>query len=165
MKKLLGWMALAALAAPTSALAGVGATAHLVSMSDGTATMPTLDYRAKGWLVQVDVLDLVGDLPNKTVNLGFGVSKNVMKKKTDDVGKQIEGVVMPGVAARVWSNTASETTVFNAVAQVRLGAEMKDDFGFGMYVVPMIGAGNVASPTGDLGLTWGGGLQVSAWIK
>lgn len=161
MKSLLGLGALLALVVPGIAHAGVGTTAYMSHLSDGTAWWPSLDVRTKGWLVQIHALDLVGSLPNKYVDVGFDVTKNVVKKKVDE---DIEGVVMPGLGARFYSaDTRFSNPQFNVVVETRMGAEIKKGAGFGMYVVPMIGVGNVA--TGNFGVTYGGGLQVSAWVK
>lgn len=168
MKTLLGWIALAALALPAQALAGVGATAHLGGLSDGSTKAPTLDYRTHGWLIQLDVLDLVGYLPSDQMDVQIDVTKNVLKKKKDDVGKQVEGVFMPGAGFRVVNWSKLDETRYNFVVESRLGAEMKNDVGFGMYVVPMIGVGNIGGLTtgsDKMSVAWGGGLQVSAWVK
>ncbi|MFZ5476489.1 MAG: hypothetical protein ACOZNI_06890 [Myxococcota bacterium] len=162
MKKLLG--ALALFAATTSpAWAGFGATAYMGSYQDGTAWYPSLDYRAKGILVQVHLLDWIqgvdvttGD-PVFAVNAGADVTGIAVKRK---VGPDVEGVFMPGAGVRITS--ISDTMFWNVMAQGRLGAEMKQGMGFGIYVVPAVGVTNMV--TGDLGLNYGGTLQVSTWF-
>jgi hypothetical protein len=158
MKKLLGLFGLAALFA-SPAYAGFGATAHLGGTSDGTTWAPSLDYRGGGWLVQIHAIDLIGQLPNKYVDLGVDVSGVAMKRK---VAEDIEGVLMPGVSLQLYSPTSFSSPGFHAVAETRLGAEIKQKMGFGMYVVPQLGVSNL---TGKMGVTYGGSLQVSAWFR
>ena len=47
------------IASTSPAWAGVGATAYVGGYQDGTAWHPSLDYRAKGILVQLHVLDWI----------------------------------------------------------------------------------------------------------
>ena len=141
------------------AWAGVGTTATFSATSDGPTWTPSLDYRAGGWLVQVHLLDLIGGLPNKVVNTGVDVTNVVVKRK---VAQDVEGVLMPGIGARLFADSGFETVGFNIVAKARIGAEIKQGMGFGVYVVPTIGASNLV--TGDVGLAYGGGVEISAWF-
>lgn len=163
MKKLLALAALVLSSSP--AHAGVGSTAFLGATSDGTAWAPSLDIRSEGWLVQIHALDLIGMLPSKYINVGLDVSKIAVKRK---VGEEVEGVFMPGASVRFLADTGFASKNFNVLAEARLGAEMKQGMGFGLYVVPQIGVGNLASvgnPGGDFGLVYGGSLQASVWFK
>lgn len=179
MKKLLGTLGLAALLAPSAAFAGVGATiaqgnyfGHPGAGSYPGAA-PTIDYRAKGLLVQVHALELVGSIANQdadNVNLyspdlatGVGVSTVVTKKK---VAPEVEGVVMPGghiffAQDKVGSESYSG---FNFDVEARMGMEMKKGAGFGVYVVPMIGVGKLPGDNQDMKVHTGGTLQVSFWL-
>ncbi len=148
-----------ALLASTPAWAGIGTTASMAATTDGTAWMPSLDYRSSGWLVQVHALDLIAGLPDRLINTGVDVTTIAIKKK---VATDIEGVVMPGGGARLYADTSFDTVGFNVLAQARIGAEVKQGMGFGVYVVPQLGVSNLV--TGKVGLTAGGGLQVSAWF-
>ena len=161
MKKLLGLIGLvAALSSP--AHAGVGSTAYLGGTVDGTQWVPSLDIRASGWLVQIHVLDTaVGFATSATpgsfvLNTGADVTKIVAKRK---IAAELEGVFMPGGGFRV-VNTPG-TFGFNVNLEGRLGAELKDSAGIGMYVVPMIGLSNLG---GNTGVNYGGSLQVSVWF-
>jgi len=162
MKKLFVLLGLA-LAASAPAHAGFGMTAAMGSTNDGAALgilAPTLDYRAGGVLVQAHLLDLIGELPNKNLDIGFDVSGIALKRK---VGADIEGVFMPGGSVTIHSDTGFSSVGWQVLAQTRMGAEIKQGMGFGVYVVPVIGASNLL--TGDVGLAYGGTLQVSAWFK
>jgi len=156
MKKLL---VLAALLAPASAFAGVGTTAHLTAATDGTSWVPSLDYRAKGILVQVHLLDTFGSMAaggKFGLNTGVDVTYAALKKQ---VAAETEGVIMPGGSIRI----ADQGDIgFNVLAQMRMGAEMKKGMGFGIYVVPQLGISTLGG--GDVHLAYGGGLQVSAWL-
>jgi hypothetical protein len=158
MKKLIA--ALSALLVASPAWAGVGATASMTAASDGTAWAPSIDYRGGGWLVQVHALDLIGGLPSKMINTGVDVTTVAVKRK---VAADVEGVVMPGGSARLAADTGFNAVGFNLLAQARMGAEIKQGMGFGVYVVPQIGISNIA--TGKVSLAYGGGLQVSAWFS
>jgi hypothetical protein len=160
MKTLLG--AIGFLIASTSpAWAGTGATAYVGGYADGTRWNPSLDYRAKGILVQLHVLDWV-QAPGASgydfvPNAGVDVTGVAIKKK---VGPDVEGVWMPGGGVRIQSYGG--TLSWNAMAQARFGAEMKQGMGIGVYVVPAVGVTNFL--TGDVGFNYGGSLQVSAWF-
>ncbi|MCB9745407.1 MAG: hypothetical protein H6740_22705 [Alphaproteobacteria bacterium] len=155
-------LGLAALLLPSTAFAGFGASASAYALSDGTAYYPSLDYRAKGFLAQVRLIDTIGHLQNDWFDLGIGGSYMVVNEKA---APEIEGVIMPGMDVRLMvpfgDNNADFS--FNAMAKVRFGAEVKKDMGFGIYVVPQLGVSNIA--TGDVGLAYGGGFEVSAWSK
>lgn len=160
MKKLV--VALAALAFAAPAHAGMGLTANMSGLSDGTYWAPSLDYRSGGWLVQMHVLDLVGNVTNKTVNLGVDVTKITQKEK---IAEDIEGVLMLGGGARVLTNTDFDPLMFNLVGEARMGAERKKKAGIGIYVVPMIGLTNIPTASEEIDLTYGGGVQISTWMK
>lgn len=160
MKKLLATAALAALSflvAP-KAEAGVGMTANLGGWTDGTYWLPSIDYRAKGLLVQVHALDLINGIKGGgfALNTGADVTYVVVKKQ---IAPEIEGVLMPGAGIRV---VDQGDIGFNFMAQARMGMEMKKGMGFGVYVVPGLGISNIG--TGDIGVATGGGVQISSWF-
>ncbi len=159
MKKLL--LLALGLVAAAPAYAGVGATAYVGGTNDGAAMgllAPSLDYRGGGILAQVHLLDLIGELPNERLELGVGVSGVVVKRK---VGQDVEGVIMPGGHVNFGVPTTFKNPSWQILAETRFGAEMKQGMGFGVYVVPQIGVSNF---TGNVGLSYGGTLQVSAWL-
>jgi hypothetical protein len=159
MKKILAALALALVS--TSAHAGIGATASIGGTNDGAVMglqAPSLDWRGGGVLAQVHLLDLIGELTNERVELGVDVSGVVHKRK---VGPDVEGVIMPGGTLNFSTPTSFRNASWQVLAQTRFGAEMKQGMGFGIYVVPQIGVSNF---TGDVGLSYGGTLQVSAWM-
>lgn len=176
-KNLTGLLALVAMFAPGLAHAGFGATAHLGGLSDGTGFSPTLDWRAKGFLVQVNLIDTIGSITDDQLDVGAAFSGVAAKRKIAD---QIEGVMMPGGRVSYYgligdlADAADKAKVqaggFSLAGEFRLGMEMKDKMGFGVYVVPQIGVSNrlgvgtVADDEGEIGLTYGGGLEVSAWF-
>ncbi len=162
-------VSLAAALTPRTAHAGVGFTAGGYAYSDGTNFAPSIDYRAKGWLVQVHLLDLLAGPAaggKFGVNTGLDVTKEAMKRK---VGPEVEGVFMPGLGFRVADSGIYATGAgggssvgFNVMAEGRLGAEMKKGIGFGMYVVPAVGISDIGG--GKIRPNYGGGVEVSAWF-
>jgi hypothetical protein len=160
MKKLLALVGLAALGT-SPAYAGIGATAAIGSTNEAAGVLfaPTLDYRGGGVLAQVHLLDLIGQLPNKYVDVGFDITGVALKRK---VGEDVEGVVMPGAAVLLYAPTSFDSVGFHVLAETRFGAEMKQGAGIGIYVVPQLGVSNL---TGTFGVAYGGSLQVSAWLK
>ena len=144
----------------SEAHAGFGATASLSSLSDGTAWYPSLDYRQKKFVVQVHALELIGGLPADTIN--FGVDGAYVVQKVE-LGNGVDGVVQAGAGFRLLSDTGFDNPTFNFVAKTRMGAELKKGGGFGIYAVPTIGVSSIV--TGDATLTYGGGLEVSFWLK
>jgi hypothetical protein len=167
MKKLLGSLLAFVALGSAPAFAGVGSTAYLQSMNDGTTWYPSLDIHTEGWLVQIHLLDVLSVAgPTKDINFGADVTKVALKRK---VGNDIDGVIAPGVGFRLDAPTSFKNAGFNAVLQARMGAEVKQGMGIGLYVVPELGISNLASvsATGkrQIGVTYGGGLQVSVWTK
>jgi hypothetical protein len=169
-------VALLALALPSSALAGFGATANLTGLSDGTGWAPSIDYRSKGFHLQVQALDLIGGLPNDTLNLGVGFQMIAAKR---EIAQEVEGTVMPGGRARYYSITGDSGDAlskadlanggFNLTGEVKMGMEMKKGMGFGIYVVPEVGVSNIPgigakADDQEITLIYGGGLEVSAWF-
>jgi hypothetical protein len=164
-------VALASLAMASPAFAGFGSTASLplggsgasmsfggttVSMATGLAGAPSLDYRAKGWVVQAPVLDILGSALDDAdgTDLGLAVSYGVHHKK---IAEESEGVLMPGAH---FAHTAMGNS-FGVHA--RLGGEMKKGAGFGLYVVPKLGV-FMPEGGGDTQITTGGALEFSAWF-
>lgn len=158
MKYLSGLLALAALTLPSVAHAGVGSTAYLGGYSDGTGWVPSIDYRDSGLLVQVHLLDLLGGLTMDFTNIGADVTSVIQKRK---VAENVEGVVMLGGAVRYFQVKGLDGD-FNLLLKSRMGAEMKEGAGFGIYVTPAIGI-TTASLSGDMGLAYGGGIEISCW--
>jgi len=149
-------LAAVTLLANTPAWAGIGTTASMAATTDGAAWMPLLDYRSSRSLVHVHAPDLVAGLPNRLIHTGVDVTTiTVKKKRTTD----IEGVLMPGGAAGFYADTSFDSVGLNVLAQARIGAEVKLGMGFGECVVPPLGVSSIM--TGKVGLTAGGGLQVS----
>ncbi len=162
-------VALASLAVASPAFAGFGSTGSLpLGGSGATASLggltgaPTLDYRAKGWVVQAPILDILGsaldkDEKGETVvgtDLGLAVSYAVHKKM---IAEETEGVLMPGAHF-------THTAMGNAFGvHARLGGEMKKGAGFGLYVVPKLGV-FMPEGGGDTAITTGGVLEFSAWF-
>lgn len=151
---------LGALAFAPVAQAGVGVTGYGGALSDGTFWAPSVDIRSSGWLVQIHALDLIGNLPADAIITGVDVSKVTLKR---DIAPEVEGVVMPGAGFGLFTTTDFDPMLFNFTVFSRWGMEMKKGAGFGVYVTPEIGASNRV--TGDVGLVYGGGLEVSVWLK
>lgn len=128
-------------------------------LCDGTSWAPSIDYRAKGWLVQVHALDTLAALTAKSMRFGFDVSGTAIKKK---VANDFEGVFMVGGGFGYYRTGEEGDGSFNFVAKTRLGAERKAGVGLGLYVVPTLGLSTRL--TGETKLTYGGGLEVSAWF-
>lgn len=156
-----GALALAALAQPTPALAGVGTTAAFgggVGVTAGPSA-PTLDYRRGPVLVQLRLLDQLAPLALSGpfyVNTGLDVTAVALHQP---VSPHVEGVIMPG--AGVHLDTAAGLA-WDFVLEARVGAEVQDKMGLGLYVVPTLGLTDRV--TGDLGVAYGGSIQLSVWF-
>lgn len=161
MKKLLfSTLTLLALA-PGAAFAGVGTTAYAGGYVDGTGWLPSLDVRQSGVLVQIHLLDQLipftagGDFQFDT---GVDVTYGVVKKK---IAGDVEGVIMPGGGLALRGPT--DSLGWNLMAEARMGMEMKQGAGFGVYVVPALGVTNMVQ--GKVGLNVGGTTQIEFWLK
>jgi hypothetical protein len=160
-KLLLSALVLAALA-PAPAFAGIGTTAYMGGYTDGTTWIPSLDIRNSGVLVQIHLLDQLIPFTQGgggfVFNTGVDVTTIALKKK---VAPDVEGVIMPGGGIRLAGPT--DGLAWNVMAEARMGMEMKQGAGFGVYVVPALGVTN--GVTGDVGLNVGGTMQVEFWLK
>lgn len=177
MKKILGLIALTAAMAPSAAFAGFGMTASLGGLSDGTSWAPSMDWRSRGFVVNLNAVDLIGGVPDDRLNLGAGFSVIAMKR---EIAQEVEGTLMPGARIRyagflgdtadALSTAKLQDSGFNVTGQLRMGMEMKKGMGFGVYVVPQLGVSNifglgaVGANKAEMSLTYGGGLEVSAWF-
>ncbi|MBM4392921.1 MAG: hypothetical protein FJ090_17485, partial [Deltaproteobacteria bacterium] len=126
--------------------------------------------------INVQAVDLVDALGDDVLNLGAGFAM-VAAKRT--ITPQVEGTVSPGLALRYYSingdagdameKADKQRSGFNLVGQFRMGMEMKEKMGFGVYVVPQLGVTNLKTMGGkeddsEIKLVGGGGLEVSAWF-
>ena len=163
----------AALTAAPAAQAGFGSTAYMVSTNDVPGALgapgwaPTLDYRTGGLLVQFPALNLIGGLAGQRLDFGAAVSGTLAR---GGMSGTTDGVFMLGGAARYFSiNGVDDASAFSLLAKGRLGAEIKKGMGFGIYVVPEFGIstftdGNLDTADRDLGVAWGGGIELSCWF-
>ncbi|MCK6506429.1 hypothetical protein L6R53_24155 [Myxococcota bacterium] len=171
MKRILASLAL--LAAPMTASAGVGFTAHQTwdhatrthaGTGSGWGTrldLPTLDIVNEGLVIQLGALDLVEALTYETVDLNVSVFKTV---KSGPVNGDWKGVLQPGGTLEFNSSGGFnfDPMWIAAIGKARMGFQKAEDFGFGLYVVPGLG---IAYGADEIDLAVSGGLQVSAWMK
>lgn len=155
--------------------AGWGATAFLTSESDlganvigAPAWAPTVDYRRNGLLFQIPALNLIGGMASKNLDLGLGFSGTMLKGAMSGT---TDGVLALGVNGRYFTPTggAKDSSGISLILKARMGAEVKKGMGFGIYVVPQLGISNFAdgkpaTAARDIGLGWGGGLEISTWF-
>lgn len=165
MKRTLATLAL--LAAPMTASAGVGFTAHLESEYStrgfyfSPMNLPTLDIVNEGLVIQLNALDLVEALTYEQLDLGVNVYKTV---KAGPVNDDWKGVLQAGGSLDFVGNPDFSFDPLNLalLGQARMGFQKAQDFGFGVYVVPGLGFGYVAD---EVELMVSGGVQLSAWMK
>jgi len=157
--------ALALLAAPMTASAGVGFTAHQEAKYTARGfyvspmNLPSLDITNEGLVVQIYALDLLEALNYENIDLSVGLYKTVKSGKVTDNWK---GVLQPGGTLDVSTNFDFDPLYLALTGQARMGIQKADDFGFGVYVVPGIG---VADAAGEIEMAVSGGIQISAWMK
>lgn len=176
-KHVLGATALLAASLPSAAFAGIGATASLGGLTDGTAWAPSLDWREKGIHVSLQAFDTIGGLTEDRLNLGLGAAFVAVKRQ---IAPEVEGTFSPGARVRylqymgdtgeALDKAKLQSSGFNVTGEFRMGMEMKKGMGFGVYVVPQLGVSNLftiaTTPADDaeIGLTYGGGVEVSVWF-
>lgn len=167
-----------ALTAAPAAQAGFGSTAYMASTNDVPGALgapgwaPSLDYRVDGLLVQFPALNLIGGLAGQRLDFGLAVSGTLAR---GGMSGTTDGIFMLGGAARYFSiNGVEDASAFSLLAKARLGAEIKKGdkkgMGFGIYVVPEFGIstftdGNLDTADRDLGVAWGGGIELSCWFS
>ena len=161
--------ALALLAAPMTASAGVGFTAHLNQTYTtrgyyySAMNLPTVDITNQGLVIQIHALDLIEGLTYENLDLGVNVYKTFNNGPVNDNWK---GVFQPGGSLDVSTNFDFDPLSMALLFEPRLGFQKAQDFGFGLYVVPGLGFGMGPDGSGDTGieLAVSGGLQVAAWM-
>ncbi len=159
--------ALLLLSAPTAHAVGIGSTAAIgvgdrffggdfFDLGAGLGFAPTLDIHANPVLVQIHVLEFTEALiDDEDIYLGANVLFGVHEAP---VGGQWLGVVEPGFGVDLY---AAGDTWIGLTGQCRLGAQVQEAAGLGVYVVPELGLG---ISDGDADWIAGGTLQVSAWF-
>ena len=176
MKRLLVAAALAVV--PAAAHAGMGLTwqaggtfnspnGHYINVFG----LPTLDFHQQGGMViQVNAMDLIYGLATKTLDANGDTSRAVdlaggvyFTTRRYKVSEDIGGVIQPGARLEVQTNTGFDPLAVTAQAQVRMGAQAQKGMGFGIYVVPGIGAG--LGQDGEADLIMSAGLQISTWLN
>lgn len=152
--------------APAHAV-GVGTTAGLgtggwfgdpglFDLGAGLGFAPTLDIHANPVLVQIHVLEFTEALIDaEDVYLGANVLFGVHEAP---LGGQWLAVVEPGFGMDIY---AAGDTYIQLTGQCRLGGQVQEAAGLGVYVVPEVGLGLT---DGDVDWIAGGTLQVSAWF-
>lgn len=160
MKRFLMTLALAAF--PMIAQAGVGSTYGFGGNLSGVGpALPSLDFNQQGLVVQIHALDLVYYGANGDLLLSGNVFKTMQKAK---VNEDIGGVVQGGGGLAVYMpDFDSDYLAWDVQLKARLGAQTQKGAGFGIYVVPGLGATN--GITGDVGVSASGMVQFSAWMN
>ncbi|MCB9777107.1 MAG: hypothetical protein H6742_00920 [Alphaproteobacteria bacterium] len=157
--------ALALLAAPMTASAGVGFTAHVENNYStrgyyySAMNLPSLDITNQGLVIQLYALDLIEGLTFEQVHLGGAVYKTV---KSGEITGDWKGVLQPGGKLDFVTNFDFDPINIGLTGQARMGMQKAGDFGFGVYVVPGLGFGYVAD---EPELMVSGGVQLAAWMK
>lgn len=157
--------ALTLLAAPMTASAGIGFTAHQEAVYSARGfyvsplNLPSLDITNDGLVIQLYALDLLEALNYENLHLGGAVYKTVKAGKVNDNWK---GVMQPGGNLNLVTNFDFDPLNIALTGQVRMGIQKADEFGFGVYVVPGLGGAYAAD---EVELMVSGGIQVAAWMK
>lgn len=115
--------------------------------------LPSLDLRFDTFLLRIHLLETLGSLANETVFIG--VDGHVTLADYEVAGNW-HGVLAPGAGI----DLISDEFGVGITAMLQMGIETEGDMGFGVYIVPAIGAG-----FGDS--TWlitAGTLQFSVWL-
>lgn len=145
--------------AAAPAWAGVGTTVSLGGLQDGTAWVPSIDWREGRVLVQLHLLDQLAPVAAGEAfypRTGADVSVAVYRH---EVAGPVVGVVMPGLGFRL---EGAAPVGWNLSASARLGMEAERGLGLGLYAVPSLGVTTLL--TGSPNVNYGGTLQVSAWL-
>ena len=156
---------LALLALPMTASAGVGFTAHQTATYSSRGyyfspmNLPSIDIINDGLVIQLQALDLVEGLTYENIELGASVYKTA---KAGPVTGDWKGVMQPGGTLEFQTNFDFDPINIAVLFEPRMGFQKAEDFGFGLYVVPGIGAAYAAE---EVELMVSGGIQVTAWMN
>jgi hypothetical protein len=117
---------------------------------------PTLDIHANPVLIQIHVLEFTEALIDAE-DIYLGANVLFAAHEAPLAGPWL-GVVEPGFGIDLY---AANDTAVAITGQCRLGAQVQEAAGLGVYVVPEVGIGIT---DGDADWIAGGTLQVSAWF-
>lgn len=163
--------ALSLLALPMTASAGVGFTAHQTMTYSSRGfyyspfNLPSLDITNQGLVIQIHALDLIEALTYENLDVGVALYKTTNNGAVNDNWK---GVFQPGGTLEVSTDFNFDAPNAALLFEPRLGFQKADAFGFGLYIVPGIGAGLASDPlTGDseFELMVSGGVQLAGWMN
>ena len=158
-----------------SATSYSGSSANAIQYGSQFHDLPSLDIRQAGWVIQLDVLDLLHGFATETVDadgddardIHFGINayKTVQKHPIREDG--LGGVMQPGFSLDLDTNTGMDPMLVDAQFQMRMGARSQKPagMGVGIYVVPGAGFAKTYDYDGDdaIALSVSGELQISVW--
>jgi hypothetical protein len=117
--------------------------------------VPTLDLHPSPVHIQIHVMELVSDLiDNEEIFLGANVYFDAVAQPL--TGSWL-GVVQPGFGIDIYGDPLT----IAITGECRLGPQVEEGAGFGVYVVPAVG---IALDDGDAEWIAGGAIQLSAWF-
>ena len=158
------------------ARAGVGITAHRMENttsihqhSFSMQWLPTFDYQTDSFLIQLNLLETLASLPQENLLRLGGNGYYVLRQS--QTSSNTQGIVQLGFALDVTQDNTIQNNEFTEVwarLQTRIGIQMSEDYGCGIYIVPSLGWAHIPISQ-DTGISLqhdfvvGGGLQFSVW--
>ena len=160
------------------AKAGFGMTAEILERRQSSTLQrsaaprfPTLDYHTDNYLVQLNLLDVIASLPQENRLRVGGSGYYLVQKIRLESG--LEGNLQLGFALDVLQDNTIQDNEYTEVWGLitsRLGVQMTDAYGIGLYIVPGVGWGRLPVNQGtdvviENDLVVQGSLQISVWNR
>jgi hypothetical protein len=132
---------------------GLGGGLDLGDGPGGMSFPPSLDLYFEPIVLQIHVLDTLNAAFDEDLYVGANLYVHVAEQP---VGGSWQAVIQPGASLDIWGDPSS----IGIAMESRFGAQVKEQAGFGFYLVPALGlvtSGGRAEPFA------GGALQVAVW--
>ena len=151
---------------PQSAQSGVGLSSSLNSWNEKprvNGLYPTVDYRALGFHWQLNLLDTIESLTKEDRLLLAGSGSYLFYEES--VSELIRGVGYLGAGTGFFQNEKEEVLEIWLSAAPKMGLELGDTVGMGLYLAPQIGVVRTMNDSLQHIFLVGGGIQISVWSE
>lgn len=122
---------------------------------------PTVDYRSSGFHWQLNLLDTIQALTEEDLLVLAGAGHYQLYE--EDISDSFRGVGTVGAGVGFFQDAQKDELEIWMTFSPKMGVELGDSVGMGLYLRPNIGATRIMTDTIQHELLVGGGIQLSVW--
>ena len=126
-----------------------------------TDIYPTIDYRAKGFHWQLNLLDTIQSLTEEDLLVLSGTGNYLLYK--EEISPEFRGVGTVGIGLGYFQDIQEDQLEIWMNLSPKMGVELGETIGMGLYLVPSVGGIRMMTDTIQHQLLVGGGIQISVW--